>query len=371
MTRETRLTAWVLTILILLTGADAIAQETGQPAAKRAPAVKPGGSLVYEVVEVKGKVRVGPSNLDPKLSVGWTRVKVGDRLAAGLQIEVPLRGALKLTARPSEPPTVILIKRASRVYISELSLKGGVAKSRIDLAYGAVRAGVAEGQTRSDMQIRCPVATLSKRGTDIFEIEYRNGHFMISLSEQGRGLIEAIQQRSTAFGASIVRRRERSVTAGQFMRSRSVTPGQFVQSSTRGQFITHKLVSAIDNVQMDRQVNIHDLFGLTELEQLSAMLDDHGIGLLEPWGNPVRWLDSPTVDGQIGVVPDFDPSVDGHEGDFNLPQFPAGRHHSDGDFGIGQGSLPGVFSFGAKASLAERAKAAAQRRLAERLGRKR
>jgi hypothetical protein len=292
------------------------------------PAVKSDGSLHYEVIAVKGGVRMGPSDLDPKFQDGWSFVKVGDTLTAGLQVHVPFRGAVKLVARPAEPPTVIKIERCSRVNISELFLKDGVAKSRIELAYGAVTAGVAEGRTRSDIEIRAPVATLSKRGTDIFRFEYYNGRFHMSLSEQGRGRIQAIQMRSTAFGG-LAR-----------MRSRFVTPGQWV---------THQMARAIDNTQFDRQININDMFGLSELDQLFTLLNDHGIGFLLPQGrNLLGSLDSPNPDGQVGTTPAFDPDTGLPDDSRTQPLFRPLRHQNAGDFGIGQGRVPSVFGSAGK-----------------------
>ncbi|MBN2559951.1 MAG: FecR domain-containing protein [Phycisphaerae bacterium] len=299
------------------------------------PTVTDDGTLVYEVIEVKGKVRAGPANLVATEGEGWSYVKVGDRLGAGLQIIVPFRSAAKLVARPADPPTVILIERMTRMSISELALTEGTAKSRIELAYGAIKAGVAEGRTRSDMEITCPGATLSKRGTDIFAIEYRNGKFRMSLSDGGRGMIQAIQMRATAFG-SMAR-----------MRSRFVTPGQFV---------THQMARAIDNVPLDRQININDVFGLTGFDQLFTLFNDHGLGFLLPQGaNPVGFLDVPTPDGTVGGVPDFDAGAERPGEEILLSPLQAGgRKHNDGDFGIGQGVVPGVFGLSAK-SIRERA----------------
>ncbi len=125
-------------------------------------------TLHYQVVQIEGKVTVGPESDESLKGPGWFTPKVGDLLGAGLQIRVPMRSTIKLTAIPQDPPTVIMIERMSNISISELCFQNGAAKSRIKLAYGAIRAGVAESGTRSDMEIEAPNATLSKRGTDIF-----------------------------------------------------------------------------------------------------------------------------------------------------------------------------------------------------------
>lgn len=319
-----------------------------QPAAA---APTPDGTLRYEVVEVTGNVRYAPVGTDPKQEAGWTKAQVGDLLGAGIQIHVPaIRAAVKLTARPSEPPTALLFERGTLLAITDLALDKtqGVARSRVKLAYGAIRAGVAEGATRSDMQIEAPVATLSKRGTDIFRFEYRDGQFMMSLSEQGRGLIQAIQTKATQFGGL------------DRMKSRFVTPGQFV---------TQQMMRAIDNVQFDRTVNINDNFGLQGLDQLFTMLNNHGgFAFLLPAGsNPVNVLGSSTGEGLAGAPPPL-----GQEATLATQQmlqslFRTTVRNAAGDFGVGQSSVPGIFdtqksktSFEARRALSQTARTVKQ-----------
>jgi hypothetical protein len=178
------------------------------------------------------------------------------------------------------------------------------------------------------MEIKAPVATLSKRGTDIFRFEYRNGRFMMSMTDQGRGMIQAIQMRATAFGART------------WLRSRLVTPGQFV---------TQEMARAIEETHFDRQVNVNDVFGLMGPEQLASLLNSTGLGFLMPQGgNLANFLDVPTQDGRIGVVPDFDPDAQPSGGELIQPPLPPTLRHDVGDFGIGQGNVPSVFGFGAK-----------------------
>jgi hypothetical protein len=178
------------------------------------------------------------------------------------------------------------------------------------------------------MEISAPIATLSKRGTDIFRFEYRNRRFKMSLTERGRGMIQAIQMRSVAFGA-----RTR-------LRSRFVTPGQYV---------TQRMARVIDNVQFDRQINVGDMFGLQGLDQLAALLNDNGLGFLIPQGtNLIHHLDTVSSDGQLNEVPLFDPAASGIDATLARPLFPTNVHQNAGDFGVGQGLIPSVFGFGAK-----------------------
>ncbi|HVP11874.1 MAG TPA: hypothetical protein VMV94_11900 [Phycisphaerae bacterium] len=315
------------------------AQDQAQPQQQTtAVAAEKDGTLRYQVTELTGKVRYAPIGTDPKLDVGWTQAAVGDLLGAGLQIYVPaMRARVKLTARPADPPTVILIEQGTLVGISELHLDKtqNVAKSRVKLAYGAVRAGVAEGTTRSDMEIESPVATLSKRGTDIFRFEYRNGRFMMSLSEQGRGIIQAIQTHSLEFGGL------------NQMRSRFVTPGQFV---------TQAMMRAIDNIQFDRHVNVTDSFGVQGLDQMLTLINNHGgfAFLLPPSNSPLNVVGAPPPS-----VVGYPQTTDTQNQQLQNQLFPslisATPHQTGGDFGVGQGTVPGIFDIQAKAIQARKA----------------
>jgi len=308
MTRTTGILAVLLTIAAI-----GIAQADTPPAASK-PAGDD-GSLRYEVTLVEGGVRYGNADkCDPLKSEGWTKAKKGDQLGAGLIIHVPLRSKIKLVARPETPPTVILIESSSLITISDLHLKNNVATSRIKLGYGAIRAGVAEGGTRSDMEIESPVATLSKRGTDIFRFEYHDGRYMMSLSDQGRGMLQAIQNQMGAFQG-----------------------GQFSRYVTAGQFVTQRMLRAIDNLKFDRNIGMNDQFGLTGNDQLFTLLNDHGLGFLLPPGNrPVNAIDGPQ-EKEPSTGPDQN-TVNSLVSPINKqPPFVLG-----GNFGIGQGNLPGI-----------------------------
>jgi len=328
--------AALMTVFSLLAGlasvSPAAAQPVAQPAATpaSAPASRPAGAgeLYYEVIAVQPKVRIAPLGTDAVTGTEWRYVKVGDRLRAGQQISTSLRGAVKLVARPASPPTVILIESGTLLGISELAQLRDTSKARLELRYGAVRAGVAEGQVRSDMEIRCPVATLSKRGTDIFRFEYLNGRFRMSLSEQGRGMLQALQLQYGSRG-NLLRSRSRFVTAGQF--------------------VTQRMAMAIDNVKFNRNINMNDPFGLLGNDQLFTLLNNHGLAFLLPQGkNLVNMLNPATQDG--GMPSETDELIaDG----FNRPPGQVVRQGREGVFGIGQGTVPSVFGLGAKRRLQE------------------
>jgi hypothetical protein len=309
----------VLSVSLVAFLANSVVADETTPAASQPE----GGDLRYEVYQVGGTVRVSPTGTDPLGEAGWKQLKEGDLLQAGQQVHTSLRGKIKLVARPSNPPTVLYFEPGSLINISELNFKDGAATSRMQISYGAVRAGVAEGTTRSDMEIESPAATLSKRGTDIFRMEYVNGRYNISLSDQGRGMLQAIQTGRTGLSA---------------LNSRFITPGQF---------ITHQLARAIDSMQFDRKVNVTDSFGLGGADQLFTMINDRGgFGFLLPQGN--------NVGGVVGGLgkDNFnqpqgpqDGQNNGQQGGNNLFG-PLGRNvraAPGGDFGIGQGPLPNLF----------------------------
>jgi len=286
------------------------------PAATPKPPALPGGQpgqekIVFEVVEIQGNVIVGPVGLKVG-QPGWTALKLRDRIGAGDVVFTSLRSKLKLAALPAKPPTVMMLESGTLLNIEEAAIVKGVAKVRLGLGYGAVRAGVAEGQVRSDMEITCPVATLSKKGTDIFRFEYANGRFNMSLSPLGRGMIQAILHQS-----------------GQ---SRSITPGQFV---------THQMGLAIDNVKFDRGVNINDVWGLVGNDKLFTLMNNHGFGFLLPQGGNMAFFGAPNqgLFGQPGFL---------SQGQ-RFPRRSRVNQH-DGNFGIGQGSLPSILSAGALGS---------------------
>ena len=283
--------------------------QASQPAAK---------TLSYEVVDVDGRVHVGPES-DASLNFngpGWFTPKKGDRLGAGLQIRVPLRGRIKLSAVPADPPTVILIESASNVGISELAMKNGAATSRIKLAYGAIRAGVVESGTRSDMEIEAPTATLSKKGTDIFRFEFHDNRFTMSLTEQGRGKLMAMQTQAGNSGVP------RFVTAGQF--------------------VTQNLIRAIDNIQFDRTINVNDQFGLIGNDKLFTLLNDHGgFSFLLPNGNNGTGF----LSGQNGQTDAQKNALQSPNQNTNNVVSPVTHQtptFGGGGFGVGQGNLPGL-----------------------------
>lgn len=323
-----RTTLLAMTVSALLAPAMAASQTTvqmlaapvaTQPDTKTATAQDP---IVFEVVEIHGNVVVGPVNL--KLTEpGWMPLKLRDRLGAGDVVYTPLRSKVKLAALPAEPPTVMMLESGTLLNIEEAAIVKGVAKVRLGLGYGAVRAGVAEGQVRSDMEITCPVATLSKKGTDIFRFEYADGRFNMSLSPLGRGMLQALQFQSGKSGGF------------RTLRSRFITPGQFV---------THRMGQTIDNVKFDRGVNINDVFGVLGNDKRFTLMNNHGFGFLLPQGGNVGSFFGTQGQGL------FDHPGFLQQGQRFPRRFRRSLNQHDGNFGIGQGSLPAILTSGALGS---------------------
>lgn len=321
---------------------------SGAVRAADAPATStpaPKDALRYQVVEMSGKVRVAEIGVDPKAPTGWRDIKVGEFLIAGQQVNTGLRARAKLVAVPSNPPTVMLIEPLTSVQISDLEFRKGAqgdeAYSRLQIGYGAVRAGVAEGSTRSNMEIATPGATLSKQGTDIFRIHYYSQNdWGMSLSDKGRGLIQAIQNRQAA-GLN------RGLPGFQ---SRFVRPGQSVNQ---------EMLRTIETEVFNRFVNVNDLYGLTTGEIKLISLWGTGLNIRGLEGNIIELRD---VTGRDGIInPEKQGAIVGVNNGttlqlqqaidrIKLNQRRQPRGNSAGDFGIGQGTVPvNVFHSAGKA----------------------
>src|SRR5262249_43555745 len=133
--------------------------------------------------------------------------------------------------------------------------------TRLGLGKGAIRAGVAEGALRSDLEIRSPVATLAKRGTWNFRFyaERGTGQFEISLAD--RGVIDAIKN---ATG-------ERRVVLA-------------------GQAVGAAMLRWIDTARFITPVNVQDWLGLKGAELTFNVSHQTGLGVLLPGGDLVQVL---------------------------------------------------------------------------------
>ena len=291
---------------------------TSSPAKTTSQPLENEQSLVYEVVQVQGRVLTAPIGVSIRDVDAWHQLKVGETISGGSQVSSFLRAKAMFVARPADPPTVIMIENTTTMTIEELAIREGRAVSRLSLGQGAIRAGVAEGEIRSDMEISTPQAVLSKKGTDIFRFEYMNGRYNISLSEQGRGLLQAIQLQFSSRGDIIG------------SKSRFVTPGQYV---------TQRMAQAIDSMTFDRDISVNDLFGLVGNDRLFTLLNDRGFAFLLPIGS-----NTTSVFGAAGNRQLEDGATDMTTNPLSRPPTQGIRAITDGDFGVGQGSVQQFFS---------------------------
>ena len=170
--------------------AGAPAQPPADPAA--APPVDPNAPPVAEreplrarVIDVTGDVEWGTLG-----KPGWTPVAVGDEYLEGTQLRTGIRSSVKLTIIDRGTITAVLVDSAGKIAIRELARTAEAQRTRLELGYGQIRAGVAEGATRSDFSIDTPVATLSKRGTRGIRVFFERGTERLDVSLAEEGLLE-------------------------------------------------------------------------------------------------------------------------------------------------------------------------------------
>jgi len=215
-----------------------------------APAEQEGPAAV--AVRVVGKVLSAP--VVPLGGVPqWTPVREGQRLAAGTQLRTGIRSSVLLQFGDN---VIVQVDRVTSATIAQFYQTARQQSIRIDLGYGAVRAGAVEGMIESDMTIQTPVATLTKRGTWGFGLEYEavTGRFRAFLAD--RGLIDVINQLTN--------------------QRQSLAPGQYV---------TQAMIHWIQTAKFDRTVPIQDVFGLTRTETEFQAYQGDGMGVLQPGGS--------------------------------------------------------------------------------------
>lgn len=207
--------------------------------------------MTFQVYKLDGTVRVSKIGTSPTSSTGWTSLKVGDHVGAGTQINVPLRSSIQLIQQPSDPPTIVMIESSTFASFDDLRMKDGKAITRLSIDRGAIRAGVVEeGSAKSDLEIRSPNATLSKRGTYGFRLWVGpGGRWEMSLAD--RGLVEAIQANSN--------------------RRRLIYPGQTVNQ---------RMSQWIQTARFNLPVSVQDLYGLKGADAQFNMLNNSGFGFL-------------------------------------------------------------------------------------------
>lgn len=297
-------TAGVLVLAMPLGRATAQENAAAAPTATQPAEPADAEAMTAVVVKLAGDVRaaeVAAEGQEPQ----WHPLKVGDRVAAGTLIQTKNRSSVLLQFGDT---AIARIGSYTSATVAQFHRTAQTQNVKLDLGYGAVRAGVAEGAFESDMTIETPVATLTKRGTWNFGIEYEavTGRFRIYLAD--RGLVEALNQ--------ITNERRRLLA---------------------GQYLTHLMTRWIETAKFDRQVPILDVFGLTGAETDFNLWNDSGLSVLSGGGGAALDLGDPRKRPRSGQF--------GFQQRPRLPLRPlaGGLDRPEGNFGTGGAIIPRKF----------------------------
>lgn len=288
----------------------AMAQAPATQPASTAPGTQPAKvdeAYLARVVEV---VREASYSVSGKAGP-WQAAKVGDLLPAGTWVRTQLRSRLVLAFGPD---TVTVIQPYTLASIDQFHRAGDAKVVRLGLGHGLVRAGASEATLRCDMTIETPTATLSKRGTMDFGIQYTPptmsspGRFRVFLDREG--LVQAMNKMT-----------------GQ---SRTVLPGQYV---------TQAMQRWIDTATQDRWVAVVDTYGMTDAETLFNQLQDTGLGVVEPGGGSEVLAFSGTDAGALAAQLNAQRLQQGAGLGSMLTGGPGFTDRPEGNFGTGSGML--------------------------------
>lgn len=215
------------------------------------------------VHEVSGRVRYAFMQQDGTVGE-WTTAKAGDRLPPGTRIQTFIRSHVVLTFMDD---TTIMIESGTSASIDEFRRSSDMKTVRLGIAHGAIRGASAETTLRSDLAIESPTATLSKRGTIGFRIEYEpvTGRFVISLETEG--LVEALNKLTN--------------------QRRTLRPGQYV---------TEAMLRWIETAIFDDYIPVTDFHGMTDGDRHFGAFHANGIATIEPSGG---W----NTRSQVGINP--------------------------------------------------------------------
>jgi hypothetical protein len=294
-------------LLTMVTGALALpaSAQTTQPA-DAAASTQPtaaDGELQARVVKVTGRVRYGIPDADGNVAE-WHPAKVGDLLPAGAQVRTGLRSKAVLAFGPT---AAVIFEQLTQASVAEHERITDGRDVKLALGHGMLRAGVAETTVRCDMTISTPTATLTKRGTMDFGIQYEPSRQRFRVFLDKSGMIELLNEKTN--------------------RSMKILPGQYMTEA-----MEQWLILAAE----ERFVSVLDVFGLTDIEQLVELLYGSGLGVVEPGAGPntnsVRRTGKLAADiiAQEGQLPpNAGPS--GFDGLFGSNYIPRG----EGNFGTG------------------------------------
>lgn len=218
---------FVYLLMPILLGAAVMAQAPGQtpeeakqsaaarPAAKDATAKpdKAATTPAAVVIEVAGSVDWAKPGVSPLTDDGWTKCQLEDTYEPGIRIRTGLRSHVNLFFGKT---TVVSIRSATFASIDQFYKSATTETVRVGLAYGTVRGGSTEGPVKADVQVDSTVATLSKRGTEGWQmwVEPMSGKFRVSLAESG--LVEVAQKLAAG------RARTKQVRPGEYATAKNM-----------------------------------------------------------------------------------------------------------------------------------------------------
>jgi hypothetical protein len=154
--------------LSLIIGVGAAVAQDAEPSDRPADAKE----LFAKAVALQGRVLQAPIGAKPTERDAWKMVQVGDELGQGTQVRVGLRSSLMLQFGDD---AVVQLKPMTLASLDELYQTEAMKRTRIGLAYGAIRGSVREKTLRTDMVIEAPAVTCSKEGTENFGLRTMRG----------------------------------------------------------------------------------------------------------------------------------------------------------------------------------------------------
>lgn len=128
--------------------------------------------LLARAVAVQGRVSAAPVGAEATDRQAWKPVRQGDELSEGTQVRVGLRSSLLLQFGDD---AVVQLKAMTLASLDELYQTEKEKRTKIGLAYGAIRGSVREKALHTDMVIESPAVTCSKEGTHNFALRTMRG----------------------------------------------------------------------------------------------------------------------------------------------------------------------------------------------------
>lgn len=278
-----------------------VAQETQPAAATTQPVAAEGATpIMARVIGVEGDCRHAPLG-----STDWQPCTVDDEYPQETVILTGIRSSVKLQIGDDDTYTAIVIEPASKTLISEAYTTADTKRVNIGVGYGRIRAGVAEGGLKSEFTVESPVATLSKRGTWDFGMEYERGTNRFRVFLLGSGLVDALDRQT----------------------------GTQRQLST-GQFVTQAMLRWAEQAQFSRNVPVPDILGQSDLEVAFNQLQQSGLRVVNPQGGASVLIDL----NSAGARAAFANAIRQQLASIPVTQIPSGRPlRAEGFFGTGRG----------------------------------